>query len=221
MELTIYNSGKKKIGQVEWPEAIFKQVRTALIHQVVVQQLENRRQGNARVKNRHEVAGSTRKIYRQKGTGGARHGDIKAPLFVGGGRAFGPKPRDWSAVIPQKIRQGALRDLVAIKQKEAKLWVIDQLTMDKPKTKEMSQFFEKFEIPSALLVLGEKNLNVERSVRNLPTFKAARVESLEPIDLLHYEHVIFTQGAFDKLIARLSIGPRPGSAEGHGGMGPA
>src|SRR3989338_8275282 len=128
MELKVYNHQKKEVGKIPLPEALFgEKPRKGLIHQVVVQQAVNRRQGNAHVKSRHHVSGSTRKIYRQKGTGRARHGDIKAPLFVGGGRAFGPKPRDYEVRLPQKIRHAALREAVLIRKLEGKLWIIDQL----------------------------------------------------------------------------------------------
>ncbi len=205
MDLAIYNSEKKKVGQVTWPTDSFgEKSRPARIHQVVVQQLENRRQGNARVKNRHEVRGSTRKIYRQKGTGNARHGDIKAPLFVGGGRAFGPKPRDWSSPIPQAIRRGAIRDLLCLKRDEEKFVVLDKIEMEKPKTKELAAFFAKFGIRSGLLVLGVKNPNVEKSVRNLALFKVSRADSLEAVDILRYEHLILTREAYDHLEKRLA-----------------
>lgn len=200
MDLTVYSMEKKKVGEVAWPEA-FKS-NAARIYQVVVQQRTNERQGNARVKNRHEVSGSTRKIYRQKGTGRARHGDIKAPLFVGGGRAFGPKPRDWHSTLPEKIRQGAVRDLVSLKHEEKKLWLIDTLELPEPKTKKMAAFFAKFEIPSGLLVLAKRNPTVEKSVRNLAKFKVAPVDSLRALDLLRYEHLVVTREAYDEILKR-------------------
>ncbi|MBI2083827.1 MAG: 50S ribosomal protein L4 [Deltaproteobacteria bacterium] len=204
MQLEVYNSEKKKVGQVAAPEFLSSRPRNGLIYQVVVQQLTNQREGNSRVKNRHEVTGSTRKIYRQKGTGRARHGDIKAPLFVGGGRAFGPKPRDWSSVLPKKIRDGALRDLVVSKQAEGKLWLLDSLTFPKPKTKEMKTLFEKFGAPSGLLVFSEKNLNLEKSIRNLEKFKGAHWEALSVKDLLHYDHLLMTKEAFQRFVERYS-----------------
>ncbi|MBI2981507.1 MAG: 50S ribosomal protein L4 [Deltaproteobacteria bacterium] len=204
MQLEVYNSGKKKVGEVKAPEFLSSKPREGLIYQVAVQQLANRRQGNARVKNRHEVTGSTRKIYRQKGTGRARHGDVKAPLFVGGGRAFGPKPRDWSSVLPRKIREGAIRDLLAMKQAEGKLWLLDSFQLSKPKTKEVASLFASFGATSGLLVTSEKNSNIEKSVRNLPRHKGAHWEALSVTDLLGYEHLLMTQEAFEKFAERYS-----------------
>lgn len=206
MEIPVYSMEKKPVGQVEWPESIFGKggpgVNRARIYQVVVQQLQNRRQGNAKVKNRHEVSGSTRKIYRQKGTGRARHGDIKAPLFVGGGQAFGPKPRSWRGEIPRAIRRGALRDLVLLKREENKLWLVDKLSLPKPKTREMAAFFARFGISSGLLVLGGENHPVQKSVRNLPSFKALRLDALNAVDMARYDHLILTQEAYERFLER-------------------
>ena len=203
MELAIYDMDKKKVGETAWPESVLgTYVNRARIYQVVVGQLENRRQGNANVKTRHEVSGSTRKIVRQKGTGGARHGDIKAPLFVGGGRAFGPKTRDWSKPIPEKIRRGAMKDLLCLKKQEEKLWLLEKLDLEKPKTKTMAELFAKFGIPSGLVILGSKNSAVEKSIRNLARFKVAQLNSMSATDLLRYDHLIMTREAYDQFVKR-------------------
>jgi large subunit ribosomal protein L4 len=204
MELTIYNVEKTSVGKVILPKALQVKANKALLHQVVVAQQTNRRQGNAKVKNRHEVAGSTRKIIRQKGTGGARHGDIKAPLFVGGGRVFGPKPRDYEVVLPQKIRQGAIREAVALRNSEGRLWVIDNLEFKEPKTKKAAQVFKKFEISGALVVLDGGNPNAERSIRNLAGFKATRLDNVNVLDILRFDHLVLTRKAYDDLAARWS-----------------
>ncbi len=204
MEITVYNMQKKKVGSVNLPGDATDKVSTGRIYQVVVQQRTNQRQGNARVKNRHEVSGSTRKIYRQKGTGRARHGDIKAPLFVGGGQAFGPKPRDWRSTVPEKIRRGALRDLLSLKGAENKLWLVESVSFEKPKTKEARAFFEKFKIPAALLVLEKPDEIVEKSVRNLEGFRVRSVDAVSAVDLLHYDHLVLTQKAYERLVARIA-----------------
>ncbi|MBI2068242.1 MAG: 50S ribosomal protein L4 [Deltaproteobacteria bacterium] len=203
-EITVYNSAKKKVGTLAWPEQLSVEVSTGRIHQVAVNQLRNRRQGNAHVKSRHFVSGSTRKIYRQKGTGRARHGDIRAPLFVGGGRAFGPRARDWTVRTPRQISRAALRDLLSLRRSEEKLWIVDRLEMKAPKTKEASSLLASFGLSSGLVVLGEANPAVERSMRNLATFKVTRVDSLNLLDLLRYENLMMTQSAFETLVKRFS-----------------
>lgn len=202
MEITVYNLEKASVGKVVLPEAFAVKANKSLIHQVVVAQQTNRRQGNAKVKNRHEVAGSTRKIIRQKGTGGARHGDIKAPLFVGGGRVFGPKPRDYEVVLPQKIRQGALREAIALRNSEGKLWIIEGLEFKEPKTKKAAQLFKKFAIDGALVVLDAGNSNTEKSIRNLAGFKASRLDNMNVLDVLRFKHLVLTRKVYDSLASR-------------------
>lgn len=200
-ELTVYKVDKSAAGKVAFPESFGEKANLALLHQVVVAQQTNRRHGTAKVKNRHEVSGSTRKIYRQKGTGGARHGDIKAPLFVGGGRAFGPKPRNYEVRLPQKLRRSAVREAVLLRKTEGKLWVLDGLEFQSPKTKKAAQIFAKLEIPGALVVLEDGSIAVEKSIRNLEGFKACRVEALNVLDILKYKHLVLTRKAYDKLVA--------------------
>jgi len=206
MELTVYSMDKASVGKVAVPKGLAAKANASLLHQVVVAQQVNRRQGNAKVKNRHEVTGSTRKIYRQKGTGNARHGDIKAPLFVGGGRVFGPKPREYESLLPQKMRQAALREAVALRRGEGKLWVIDSLEFKEAKTKKAAKVFEKFEIPGALVILDAANPNAEKSIRNLAGFKVSRLEALTVLDVLRFKHLVMTRKAYDHLAARWQEG---------------
>ena len=200
--LDVYNTEKKKVGTVDFPAILGEKPNSALLHQVVVAQLTNRRQGNAKVKTRHEVSGSTRKIYRQKGTGGARHGDIKAPLFIGGGQAFGPKPKDYDVRLPQKIREAALKSALLQRKAEGKLWILDDLNFQAPKTKKAAELFEKFGIAGALVVLEKEAGSVEKSVRNLEKFKVSRVESLNVVDILHFEHLVLSRGSYEKFLGR-------------------
>lgn len=202
MELTVYNMEKASVGKVTVPKSLETKPNTALLHQVVTAQLINRREGNSKVKNRHEVTGSTRKIYRQKGTGNARHGDIKAPLFVGGGRAFGPKPRNYDVPLPQKIRQAALKEAVMLRCREGKLQVFDNLQFNEIKAKRASQLFKKFEILSGLVILDGPNLNAEKSIRNLRGFKVARIEALNVLDVLRFPNLVLTKKAYDSLISK-------------------
>ncbi len=200
-EITVYNTLKEKVGSLALPQSFEARANTRLLHQVLMAQQVNRRQGNAKVKNRHEVVGSTRKIYRQKGTGGARHGDIKAPLFVGGGRAFGPKPRDYEVRLPQKMRRAALREAVLQRKNEGRMWVIDQIDFKEPKTRKAAEIFSKFEIPGALVVIEGGLEALEKSVRNLEKFGVSRLESLNIRDILRYDHLVMTKGALEKFLS--------------------
>ncbi len=191
---------KTKVGSVDLPASFGKKANRALLHQVVTAQMTNRRQGTANVKNRHEVSGSTRKIYRQKGTGGARHGDIKAPLFVGGGRAFGPKSRNYEVRLPQKVRRAALKHAVLDRVNENRLWVIDGLDFKEPKTKKAAELFQKFEITGGLVALEAGHHATEKSIRNLARFKVCRVESLSVSEILRFPHLILSRGAYDVLM---------------------
>lgn len=202
-ELAVYNMEKKAVGKIPFPEAFGEKVNFALLHQAVVAQRTNRRQGTAKVKSRHEVSGSTRKIYRQKGTGRARHGDIKAPLFVGGGRAFGPKPRNYEVRLPQKVRRRALQAAILDRKVNGHLWVLDGLDFAEPKTKKAAALFSKFGIPSGLVVLEGMRPAVEKSIRNLERFKVCRVEALNVLDILRYEHLVMTRDSYEKLMASL------------------
>ena len=202
-EVTIYDAEKKAVGTLTFPEKFEKYVNTGVIYQTVLAQQTNLRQGNANVKTRHEVAGSTRKIYRQKGTGGARHGDIKAPLFVGGGQAFGPKTKDYDVRVPQKIRKGALRAAMIDRHKESKFWVLDDIKIKEPKTKKALEIFNTFGISNALVVLTGGSESVEKSIRNLKNFSVRRVDEVSVRDVMRHEHLVLTKSSYDKILERV------------------
>ncbi len=206
-QVEVYNQSKEKVGTLEFPlgEADRKWIKTALIHQVAVAQLTNKRQGNAKVKNRHEVAGSTRKIVRQKGTGGARHGDIKAPIFVGGGQAFGPKPKEYDVRIPQKIRQAALKEVLLMRKSEGKLVIIDGISFEKPETKKAAALLKTFGIKGALFIIDEESKNVSQSVRNLEFSQVRRVESVSVVDILRNTNLVMTKAAYQKFLSHYSV----------------
>lgn len=203
-EIAVYNMEKEEVGKVDFPAAFEERASYGLLHQTILAQQANRRQGNAKVKTRHEVAGSTRKIYRQKGTGGARHGDIKAPLFVGGGQAFGPKPKDYDIRLPQKMRRGALISAVHQRKGEGRLWVLDGLEFKEPKTAKAAALFLRFGIENALVVLEEAKVATEKSIRNLPRIKVCRIDALNVLDVIRYDHLVLTKNAYEKLVGRLS-----------------
>lgn len=200
MKETIYNLEKEKVGDVELADEIFGgKVNTALLYEAVKMQLANRRQGDAASKNRALVSGSTRKIYRQKGTGRARHSDSRANIFVGGGKSFGPHPRDYSYAIPVKARRGALRAALAAKYKEGKLLIVDNLSIAEPKTAQMAKILEKLGVNAGLIVTDVIDANVERSVRNISNVKLLRSDGLNLLDILKYEHLVITKPALAKV----------------------
>ncbi len=202
-EVTIYDVAKKKVGSVTLSEKFESYVNAGAIYQAVLAQQTNARQGNAKVKNRHEVSGSTKKIYRQKGTGGARHGDRKAPLFVGGGQAFGPKPKDYDVRVPQKIRKGALRAAIVDRNRQQKFWVLDEIKIKEPKTKKALEIFKNFGISNALVVLTGSNNPVEKSIRNLKNFSVCRADEVSVRDVLRHEHLVLTKESYEKILERV------------------
>ena len=174
-------------------------INKALLYEAVRMQLTNRRQGDAASKNRKLVSGSTRKIYRQKGTGRARHSDRHANIFVGGGKSFGPHPRDYSYALPVKARRGALRSALAVKYKDGKLLVVDNLAMKEPKTKLMTAALKNLGVGRVLLVADTIDDNLRRSVRNIANTKLVRNDALNIYDILKYEHLVITESALTKV----------------------
>lgn len=186
-------------------EAIFgAKTRAHLLHQVVVMQLANRRAGSAATKTKGFVRGGGKKPWRQKGTGRARSGSIRSPIWVGGGTVFGPTPRDYSYRIPRSARREALLSALSVKRRDGKLMVVDKLELDAAKTKFMVQALAELKVVSALIVIAQPDPIVERSARNLPNVKVLRVEGLNVYDLLRYEHLLLTEGALKLLEERLA-----------------
>lgn len=190
----------KKVGDVELSDEIFAaQPNRALIYEVVKMQLANQRQGSALVRNRALVSGTTAKMYRQKGTGRARHGDEKANIFVGGGKAFGPKPKDYSYRLPKKARRGGLRAALSLKKKEGRLLIVDALSFPSIKTKDAVSALSKLGVKNGLLVVDGPDEKLEKSVRNIPNVKLIQWEGLNAYDLLRYEHAVVTVPALKKM----------------------
>ena len=166
--------------------------RNHLLHQAVVMQLANRRTGSAATKSKGFVSGGGKKPWRQKGTGRARAGSIRSPIWVGGGTVFGPQPRDYSYRMPRTARREALLSALSLKKRESKLIVVDKLELEQAKTKLMVQALAELKVASALLVIPQADAKIERSARNLPNVKVLRVDGLNVYDLLRYEHLILT-----------------------------
>lgn len=186
-------------------EEIFgARVRPHLLHQAVTMQLNQRRAGTASTKSKGFVRGGGKKPWRQKGTGRARAGSIRSPLWVGGGTIFGPQPRDYSYRLPRKARREALLSALSLKRREGKILVVDKLELVEAKTKLLRQWLESLDIASALIVIPEGDERLERSARNLPKVKVLRIDGLNVYDLLRFERLILTERAVKLLEERLA-----------------
>jgi len=206
MEANVVNTKKENIGTIDLKDSIFNtEVKEHTIWEVIKWQLAARRAGTASTKTRAEIRGSRRKILPQKGTGNARHGDRKANIFVGGGVAHGPHPRDYYYALPKKVRKKALKGVLTMKLKDGELTIIEDFTFEEPKTKKAIEVLKNFGLDQSkvLLVLSEKDNNVIKSFRNLPKAKVLLVEGLNTYDLLNADHVLITKSAAEKINERL------------------
>ncbi len=206
MIVPLKNMAGEQVGEIELPAAIFEvEPNTALMHQALIRQLANARLGTAKTKTRGEVNGSTKKMWKQKGTGRARQGSRKAPHWRKGGTVFGPQPRSYAQAMPIKMRRAALRSALSVKASAQQIVVLDRLEMDAPKTRQLSTILDALAVPtSALVVLPEKNENVEKSVRNLSDVKYLRAQYLNIRDLLGYETVVMPKRALEVIEGILS-----------------
>lgn len=194
MQVPVYSLTGEVVGQVELSEEIFGvPFNEAVVHQTMVMQLANKRQGTASTKTRSEVRGSTRKLYSQKGTGRARRGDIKSPLLRGGGVAFGPKPRLYRQSMPRKMRRLALKCVLSSKVREGNLKAVEKFAVAEPRTKNMIDILAALDIgPTALLVSEHCNLNVVKSARDLANIKVLPSALINVLDLLSYKVLIIS-----------------------------
>ncbi len=167
-------------------------------------QLAKRRAGSAAVKNRSDIRGSSRKLFRQKGTGRARRGNIKSPLLRGGGVAFGPHPKDWGYKVPKKVRRLALKMALSSKLQEESLTVLDQISLAAIKTKDFAAILAELEIDNALIVTSEKDEKLELSSRNLPHVKILRTEGLNVYDILKYNRLVLLEPSIKQIEGRLA-----------------
>ncbi len=199
MQTSLKNMQGQEVGTVELPDEIFNiEPNQTVMHQALVRQLANQRQGTHKTKTRGQVRGGGRKPWRQKGTGRARQGTIRAPHWRGGGAVFGPSPRSYTQRMPRKMRRLALRSALSVKAEAQQLVVLDELSMQAPRTREMDAMMDALGVErSALLLLPEANDIVELSARNLPYVKTLRVNYINVRDLLGYETVIMPQQAID------------------------
>jgi large subunit ribosomal protein L4 len=199
MEVSVLNIEGQEVQRIELPAYIFEaNINRGLMHQALVRQLANARRGTHKAKTRGEVSYSTSKIYRQKGTGRARHGSRRAPIFVGGGKAHGPQPRSYRKKMPRQMRHAALRSALSAKAQAGDIVVLDEISLAQPKTKEMVTILKRLTGgTSALLLIPGRNENVELSARNLPDVKALRATYLNIRDLLGFDKIVLPLAALD------------------------
>jgi large subunit ribosomal protein L4 len=204
----IKNIDGKTVGKVDLDESVFGvEINEHLLWEVVKAQRARRRAGTHSTKRRNEVRGGGKKPYKQKGTGNARQGSIRAPQYVGGGKVFTPKPRDYEYVVPKKVMAGALRSALSLRAKENKIVVVDSFTLEKPKTKTVVAAIAALGGGSALLVDG-KNETLRKSTANLQRAKYLAPEGLNVYDVLDHERLIMTRSTLDAVTARLKGTPK-------------
>jgi large subunit ribosomal protein L4 len=202
----VQNQTGEKISQTDLNNAIFNiNVKSSVMHEVVKMQLANRRSGSAAVKHRSDVRGSGRKLFRQKGTGRARRGNIKSPLLRGGGVVFGPDPKSYSYKIPKKVKRIALKMALSTKFQENNLVVIDQFELEQIKTKEFLKVVNALNIKNALIITDKKNKNLELSSRNIPNIKVLCSKGLNVYDILKYKKLILLKSSIEDIEGRLLV----------------
>jgi large subunit ribosomal protein L4 len=199
MQVQVYDRNGNPLETREVSEYIFgEEINIGLMHQAYVRQMANARQGTQKAKSRSEVRGSTAKIYRQKGTGRARHGARTAPIFVGGGRAHPPRPRKYTKAMPKKMRRKAIRSALSALMRDEQLVFVDALQLDAPKTREMTEVIQALTGGnSALVLFTDGQENVQRSVSNMKRSLALRANYLNIRDLLKYDKVIVPWNVLD------------------------
>ena len=197
MKVSVYNQAGKVVDHIEISEQVFGvPFNESVVHQAMLRQQANARQGTASTKTRSEVRGSTRKLFKQKGTGNARAGSIKSGLRPGGGIFFGPKPRDYRQAMPKKMRQLALRCVLSAKARDEELKVLKDLSFDQPKTKEMAKVLEALEVESSALIVTDKpEENVVKSARNISGITTTPAGLLNVVDILSHRMLLMTVAA--------------------------
>lgn len=201
----VYNLEKQKVSTIDLADAVFAgEVNENLFYEVIKSQLASRRAGTHAVKNRSLVSGGGRKPYKQKGTGRARQGSTRASHWVGGGKAMGPKPRDYAYDVPKKVRQGALRSALSLRAKEQKLLILDNFTLGETKTRKALAALNRLGLENALIIDEKANDQLALSVRNLQNFKFLPPEGLNLFDVLKHHAIVLTVPTAKTIEARLS-----------------
>jgi len=203
-KVKVVDTSGKTVKEITAPKEVFSYpVKEHLLYEAVVNYRANQRRGTASTKTRAEVRGGGRKPWRQKGTGRARAGSIRSPIWKKGGVAFGPKPRDFSYQMPKKAKRNALKSALASKLSENQLVVLDKIQFKQPKTKEGMMLLKNLNLKSVLVIDGHENTNLFLSLRNIPKVKVVDPAQLNVFDVLKYEYLVFTQLAFDSVMEKL------------------
>jgi large subunit ribosomal protein L4 len=201
----VYDIGNQKVSDIELDGRIFEaKINETLIHDVIRRDLASQRKGTAATKNRALVRGGGAKPWRQKGTGRARAGTRRSPLWRGGGTIFGPMPRDYSFSLPKKVKRAALRAALSLKRQEGKLILLNDFPLAGFKTRQVLEVLRRFQVEDALIVTDEKQAHLERSSRNIPGIEVLRYESLNVYEILNHEHLILLRPAVEKIEGALA-----------------
>ena len=196
----VFDIQNKKVATVELNDAVFgAEVNEAIVYDVVKMQLAARRSGTASTKTRHDVSGGGKKPWRQKGTGRARAGTTRSPIWRGGGIVFGPHPRDFSYSIPKKIRKKAVISALSMKLKQDKMVILKDFPMEKISTREFKSVVDLFGLKKALFVIDNENLVLLKSSRNLKNVKMIRSEGINVYDILNHEHLVLLEPSVKKI----------------------
>ncbi len=198
--LAVYDVGNQKVSDMELDDRVFgAKINDFLFHEVVRKTLASQRSGTAATKNRADVRGGGAKPWKQKGTGRARAGSRRSPLWRGGGTMFGPMPRDYSFSIPKKVSRAALKAALSLKHKEGKLILLNDFPLEGFKTRQVVEVLKKFQVEDALIVTDRKNPFLERSTRNITGVQVLRCEGLNVYDILNHEHLILLSPVVQKI----------------------
>jgi large subunit ribosomal protein L4 len=198
--LAVFDVGNQKVRDVELDDRVFNaEVQASLFHEVVRKGLASKRRGTASTKNRTDVRGGGAKPWRQKGTGRARAGSRRSPLWRGGGTIFGPMPRDYAFSLPKKVKGAALKAALSLKRQEGRLIVLEDFPVEAFKTRQVLEVLKRFQVENALIVTDKKNPFLERSARNIPGIQVLRCESLNVYDILNHEHLILISPVVERI----------------------
>lgn len=198
--VAVYNMQGETVGTMELNDAVFGvEVNEHVVHEVVVAQLANKRQGTQSAKTRSEVSGGGKKPWRQKGTGHARQGSTRSPQWTGGGIVFAPKPRDYSIRLNKKEKRLALKSVLTSKVQDSKFFVLDELTLDEVKTKKVQAVLDALNVKRAIIVLPEMDEKVILSARNIPGVITAQVNTINTYDILKHDAVVTTKSGVQKI----------------------
>jgi len=201
LKVKVRNMQNAEVAEMELPESIFAYpLNEHLIYEAVKSFNANQRQGTACTKTRAEVSGSGKKLWRQKGTGRARMGSIRSPIWRKGGTTFGPRPRDYSYDLPKKSRRAAIKSVLSDKMRNDRIVIIDQVKLDSPKTRETLAALKSFEYEKLLIVDRKENTELMLSTRNIPHVKAIDVREMNIYDSLKYTHIMLSADAVQRLM---------------------